>query len=479
MVVASDIDAALESFEQGCYEQSVQVCRTILLKTPNSFNTSQILALSLSRLGSLKEALVIFEGLAKLNTKHAATFNNIGNIYLDWQDFVKASEYFETALSLEPNMAEAYNNLGLCLAQFKDFSGAELHFRKAISINEQTADFHKNLGELLSDGGRFYDAIDCFLNVLKLDDRYTSSYWRVFIIQLYLHRYQDALDVVELAVMSETLSEPELCELLVGKAIIFWVNGNASAAAQAIKLSEKIYSYSHYSSNMATMIIFHRYIKNILINTEKCAAIYQPKTNTAKPLYFIAESHCLSFNNVVVDINDEEYQVQSLPILGCKIHHLINDMDNKYKESITLLFENIAPKSKIVMGFGEIDCRYNEGILPYCLKSKKSYKDVINSMLTRYVDMLCSIAEQCDIEIIIYGVPSPYIALVENLEPENQVLFKDMVLYFNRILQSNCQAAAMTYLDVYGLTNKHGVSNLLYHIDSNHLSPIAITKLLK
>ena len=77
----------------------------------------------------------------------------------------------------------------------------------------------------------------------------------------------------------------------------------------------------------------------------------------------------------------------------------------------------------------------------------------------------------CQHNIIIQGVPCP------NIDPENYAekdvaQLTELILLFNGELQAKSECKGFGFLDVYKLTDRgDGLSNKVWHIDTNHLSP--------
>lgn len=199
---------------------------------------------------------------------------------------------------------------------------------------------------------------------------------------------------------------------------------------------------------------------------------YQNKNQNQ--IYFISESHGFSPCGATIEYQGVDYQVRSLFMLGAKIFHLIDDKNNKHKESLRVLLQGLSNKSKVVMGFGEIDCRQDEGIFMHCLKTEQDFHIVIEKMVNKYLVMLQVLTQSNDLELIIYGVPAPHQLNVFGLKWSQQKSFKALISYFNACLAKECQKLGFSVLDVYKLTNQDGVSNLVYHIDEHHLKPETI-----
>lgn len=474
MSVQNILSKAEALFKLGEFEQSIQICQEVLEKKPKLFGARQILALSYQSSGKIKLALEEFEKALLIKTKDAATLNNIGNIYLDIQQYTLAEKYYSRAIKHDPLFAHAWNNLATCQLRTGNKVDAEANFRKAIMYGGNVSLFHSNLAEMLIDQGYFDKALKILLTSLELDHHSSTVYRNVLAIFMYQQRYQDALEIADMGLLSENLSESELCELLVNKAILFWLFDNPEEANQAIQLSEAIYQYKNDSVELGNLCVFHSYIKQLLM-LDKPRPTIEPEEN----IYFISESHGFTPNDNIVEYKNKSYKIRSLFILGAKILHFIQDENNKHIESLSLIFNGIPKGSKVVMAVGEIDCRRNEGILVHCLKRELNFKDVIDNMLSNYIDILKEQAEHNEFEIMLYGVPAPNQNQVNLLQVEHQEMFKQMIEYFNSQLRKNCHENNITFLDTYSLTVENGVSNLDYHLDSFHLNFETVPQLFK
>jgi Flp pilus assembly protein TadD len=478
MSVKNILSKAEALFKLGEFEQSIQICQDILEKKPKLFGARQILALSYQSSGKIKLALEEFEKALLIKHKDAATFSNIGNIYLDIQQYAFAEKYYRRALKHDPLLAQAWNNLATCQLRTGNKIDAEANFRKAIMYGGNVSLFHANLAEMLIDQGNFDKALKILLTSLELDHHASTVYRNVLSIFMYQQRYQDALEIADIGLLSENLSESELCELLVNKAILFWLFDNPEEAGQSIQLSEAIYKYRKYSVELGNLCVFHSYIKQLLALDKQRPKI-EPQDRPEDNIYFISESHGFTPNDNIVEYKNTLYNIRSLFILGAKILHFIADDNNKHIESLSLIFNDLPEKSKVVMAVGEIDCRRNEGIFVHCIKHKLDYKDVIDNMLIKYIDILKEQAFQFNVEIILYGVPAPNKNQVDLLEVDQQEMFKQLIKYFNQQLRSLCEESNITFLDTYLLTEENGVSNLQYHLDSFHLNFDAVPQLFK
>ncbi len=480
MSIKNNLAKAEALYHNGEFEQAIIICQKVLNKKPKLFNAMQIIAACNQGLGRLDLALSIFKQLIVLNDKHAPSYNNIGNIYLAQKNHTEASKFYLKAQRINPQMAEVSNNLAICQQKLGNFVTAEANYKKAIMLDGKVADFHYNLGVLFSDLGYFKLAAKSLLKSLELNQNKTTVYWHVVKVFMYQHRYQDALEVIDMGLLSNTLSEMELCELLVGKAMLFWLFYNPEGVEQAIALSESIYRFENNSDNINNMIIFHRYIKKLLSVRQQQPYLYWQgvvEQESIQPIYFISESHGFSPNDTLVQYQGQQHYIRSLFIFGAKIFHLASENDNRYKASLDLLLSGLPSGSNVIMGFGEIDCRSTEGIFRHCNKHQLNVHSEIERLLSQYIMMLKQKEEEYGINIIVYGVPAPHPFHVKKLSTEQQEQFKKLIAYFNFFLADVCEQKGILFLDVYQLTQLDGSSNLKYHTDDIHLKAETVPEL--
>ena len=480
MSIRNILKKAEALFHQGEFEQSIEICLAILEKKPRLFGARQRLAYNYQSIGKFTYALEEFEKASLIKPKSATTFSNIGNIYVELGQYDLAEKQYQKALKLEHLFPEAWNNLATCQLRIGNEVDAEANYRKAIMYGGSNADFHMNLAQMLIKQGLFNKALKVLFTSLELDHHSSKVYRSVLTIYMYQQRYQDALEAADLGLQSNNLSDGELCELLVNKAILFWLFDNPVEAEQAILLSESIYQHQQQTNSVAlsNLCTFHSYIKQLLVLKKQ--KIVEKREDDLESLYFISESHGFAPNDGIVDYEGITYQIRSLFLHGTKVLHLIQDKNNSHQQGLLSILEGLPEKSKVVMAVGEIDCRTNEGIFVYCLKNKLDYKHVIDDMLSQYIAMLNQQAKLYDIEILLYGVPAPNQLQVDLLcDMEQQELFKQVINYFNKKLKSLCDDSQFAFLDVYQLTEQNLVSNLDYHLDTYHVGFDTVPQLFK
>ena len=84
-------------------------------------------------------------------------------------DFPKAAEQFEKAVSLYPQYDTAFNNLGVMYYQMNQTEKARAAFERSVALNDRNADADRNLARILIHNGNFSRAEDLLKKSLVVE----------------------------------------------------------------------------------------------------------------------------------------------------------------------------------------------------------------------------------------------------------------------------------------------------------------------
>jgi tetratricopeptide (TPR) repeat protein len=197
-------------------------------------------------------ALVCFDEAAKRDPNYAATYYNLGTIYLNQQNLPEARKNLERAVALDPQDADAWTNLGAIAGQQKNYDEA-LEFLKqavranpahlvalqnlvmlyrwqghldkaqaaiedAIRVQPNDPEFHFALGMLLAGQEQFEGARKELERALELRNSDATTLNNLGVVYLRLGRIDDALNCFERCTkMSPDYDRPYLNIALVYK----------------------------------------------------------------------------------------------------------------------------------------------------------------------------------------------------------------------------------------------------------------------
>jgi hypothetical protein len=129
-----------------------------------------------------------------------------------------------------------------------------------------------------------------------------------------------------------------------------------------------------------------------------------------------------------------------------------------------------------LFAIGEIDCREDDGILPYLFKNpNKSMSDVINKTIISYLEYIKNIGAINNRKVIIQGIPSPRVERLAILTPEKAEKLCHLIILFNQTLKKYSIDNNFSFLNLYLTTSDLELgSSGRWHIDNYHLNSQAI-----
>ena len=110
--------------------------------------------------GDLIKAAYHFLKIYNQDPKNYVALSNLGNIYYDSQQDIKAIEFYEKALAIDPNLSEAYSALCHNKNRYEyDALGAEAACKRALELDPNSSVAHKTFANFLYTRGRFDEAL--------------------------------------------------------------------------------------------------------------------------------------------------------------------------------------------------------------------------------------------------------------------------------------------------------------------------------
>lgn len=243
----------------------------------------------------------------------------------------------------------------------------------------------------------------------------------------------------------------------------------------------------HYSNQ----IVFRAYYLFYCLNHKKPKVAIAQMPKLKEKIYCIGDSHVVlfskrdkllpiwDFNNRCYRENENFIVYQIGPALAYNL--MRQDTKTKSKEKIECILREIPKGSKIILSFGEIDCRVHLSKRILKEPSKEKQQQIIYSCAERYMEFIKSLKK--DYNPIVFGVP-----------PSNNFPFKDrqyphlgsgifrnkITKEFNEYLERNLSKFNVPVVSLYDyLVDKKGQTLVHYQIDGVHLSQRAVPFLIK
>jgi Flp pilus assembly protein TadD len=146
-----------------------------------------------------RDTRTLFTRAAAVTDHSYLAYYNLGCYAMDDRDYREAVVYFNEALSAEPddtrwaNHALAYNDLGYAYLQLGQISNAVANLDKALAIQPQYPEAYYNLGCAFLNNKQPDEATDCFQRALALDSSVAAIHYKLAIVLTQLGRFAQAI----------------------------------------------------------------------------------------------------------------------------------------------------------------------------------------------------------------------------------------------------------------------------------------------
>lgn len=170
-------------------------CATASIENTQKATAHYKLGVSYLNENNVQPAFIEFRKAYELNPEDKEVLNAIGIIYLlKFEDFPKAIEFFQKAVSVDPDFAEAHNNLGFAYEKSKKFNEAIESYKKALSnlIYKSPEKAYYNLAKVYYRLGKYDEAINAYKEALKRMTDFYPSYYGLALCYNAKGRYGDA-----------------------------------------------------------------------------------------------------------------------------------------------------------------------------------------------------------------------------------------------------------------------------------------------
>lgn len=123
-----------------------------------------------------KRAVEQFDKAISINPRSEKAHNLLGIAYLNLKNYAAADEEFQKAVSLNPIYPEAYNNLGGVYFLKNQLEVAEAMFKKALALDRGLISANYSLGTLLLIKGRRQEGAQYLARGIELDPSYLETH---------------------------------------------------------------------------------------------------------------------------------------------------------------------------------------------------------------------------------------------------------------------------------------------------------------
>ena len=453
--------------QAGRTSEAFNIFQNLVSLTPQDTEAHYNLGLSLKELGRLHEAEKSFSQAILLNPNYANAYNNLGITLKELGRLQEAEASYKQAILLNPNYANAYNNLGNTLKELGRLQEAEESYKQAIVLKSDYAEAHNNLGSTLINLGRLQEAEESYKQAIVLKSDYAEAMYNLSITLSHMNNLKAEIILLRKILQMDT--DDYGLRAGVSLAICNFLEGDFSESKKQVLAAQKI--QEKMLLKFKPERLYQVYLFKILKWHEyKYQDVDKDKND--KYLYVLGESHSLTSHHLRIQNSGINFFCSARLIKGCKQWHLGNAYKNQYKHQFESIFYTLPKHSYLLLAIGEIDCRLDSGIIAHKKKfPEKQIKEIIITTVENYLTYIISNNSNCQHKIVIQGVPCPNIDIKNHAQKDIKQLV-EVINIFNSELKAKSKENAFGFLDVHKLTdNGDGLSNNVWQIDSNHLSP--------
>lgn len=388
---------------------------------------SNLQAMAYSKLGDQTRAEQVFQEALLLDPKNPFLLSNYGLLLKNQKRYERAVETLHKAVKLERNSANIFNNLAVSYEELGDLSNASLMYKKALKCKQENATVYLNYLSLCTQLNLFGDRDGFKHQVPSKEFKY-----------------------------------------LILKVISGLLNRDFTACRKYLNYIKL--EYERLVSDPIDGKFVHGYYKFL---RELLPSLKSNNTETSL-LFHLGESHSLSFSWQEVLFRGELHRLRPMTTFGAKAYHFTTAGNNKYKAITDYNISQTPKECSVLVSFGEIDCRSDEGFIRVSRKLGVDSKDLIKDVVLRYVGWFEQYSAER--EFLFFNLPAPTYK-----EEISQALNHEVatnIETYNTHLLDVCIAKGFSVIDLYSVTKMtSGFSNNLYHVDGFHVGPTVLPKL--
>ncbi len=455
--------------------------------------------LSYERQEKFKDALDSYKQVLMINSHHILALNNMSIIFLRIGRDDDALGLLEVAVKTKPDDVSSLNNLSIAYRETNNIVRAVDFFQKLIKLSPNTELLESNLARTFIEQGNLEGASKLYDNILKRRNTLSIDSCVVKVSLLFnQHQYHSVITFVDDTCnkfSSKILQQKDILDmdfwktidLIVSKAIASWLIFDIPLLESILAENQQYINFFVTESehkninpygNFRHMKAYFNLLKELLSIYKNQQQLFSNDQQSKTKILMIAESHCFAFNHQKL-ANNINSHVESRLVIGAKVWHLIQKGDNQYKSAFISALDSAETGSKVILGFGEIDCRPDEGIFVHHKKSGKKIKTIIMDMLDKYIAFIQQETKLRQLTPLIYGVPAPDYTRLPKLDDLDKQAFFELIAFFNEYLKKLSTENGWLFIDIYNKTcDLELCSSGKMYMEKFHVSPTIIHELL-
>ncbi len=318
--------------------------------------------------------------------------------------------------------------------------------------------------------GDFEKAISYYEQILSVDKNNLELTYNYFSVLFSARQFEKMNSEIIKLSASGNFTKNQLAGLYVRQAMAKYLAGDIAGSSKLMSDINLNLEIPDKFPDFDALKAFHRLLGGLINYWAQRPDELQEEAT--KKIYLIGDSHVLSVANAVVKIGGENHRCISFLNTGCKAWHLAMPAYNQYKRAAEMILDNIPAGSKVVVSFGEIDCRLEGGIFANRKNASGTVLEAyVKGLVYEFVKYISGVISPKNNMLVFSGVPACN-ADINHLNKADMNEFLDVARRFNQHLQEAVEKSGGRYMDLYSITDSgNGRAGGEQYLDNFHLSP--------
>lgn len=199
MILADQIDRALDHLDAGQAEQGAKILEEALSWHPKNVDVSNNLGIMYLQLGRPNEALEMLQEAVQHDESRFETYINLAAVHMGLNDLAEALSAADRAVQLAPQVAQAQLTRARILAKLRQTGEALEAYRLAVQYDAENLAIRAELAPLCARTGRFSEAKEHYRAIVRGDPGNFGATVRLCHACIQLGDYNEAAEVLEAA----------------------------------------------------------------------------------------------------------------------------------------------------------------------------------------------------------------------------------------------------------------------------------------
>ena len=419
-----------------------------------------------------ENAIVQFKEMIIINCIFSPAYQYLSKTYRKMNKFSEALKINKQAILMLPYHSDTYNSMGISYKELQNHPKAINLFKQSLKLNQNNINALNNLANTYLKTGQINKAIETYIEVLQIKFPFHDSSKVLLSILIQKGQTSNTLySSILVKIEMSAILERNLLSLIY-LAIDAFILGKWSKTRSLLEiinqhnLEKEI--YEEEEPNKYFIIAYAKYLNSLILT--KNNLIDSNKLVNKNVIYHIGDSHALSFAHKRLKNKEHDNFILPRIIFGAKAFHFGGTKKSDIKFYLNNYIKIIPNKSTVLISFGEIDCRHNEGICNYYRKNNISLDKIIEDTINGFIKFITNECKQKHFNLFFIGVHAP--VLNKNISKEDSELQINVINKWNKSLSIILENTEYKFINTYNITaNKDGYSNFKYMCDETHLKP--------